>query len=172
MGGLGRGVSRDETVEIVTSFYNFLTTLPYLPPSTIQTPPAGGWPESDRQYLRKLGKSDTVRDLLTYLPYIDTRDWHIGYDTQPIHYTGQHVKLSFDHGFSLERALLSPQHEKIPEHVVALTYGEKYGSWLLFDTENGAWRSMTDLLEIDFHTSSNYFNFFIHRACNSGGDTY
>lgn len=140
MGEFGRGVSRDETVETITSFYNFLATFPYFPPSTIQTPPPQGWPESDKEHLRKLGKTDGVVDLLSHLPYIDSRDWHVGYDTQPLDYTGPHVKGALDHGFTLERALLTPQHEKIPEHVVALTYGEKYGTWLLLDTENGMYR--------------------------------
>jgi len=144
MGEFPRNVSRDDVVEAVTSFYNFLTTFPYLPPSAIQTPPPEGWPESDREIFRKLGKSDVVVDLLSHLPYIDTRDWHIGYDTQPIHYAGDELKRYMDWGFTMERALLHPWYEKIPEHVIALTYGEKYGSWLLLDTEQSMHRSMND----------------------------
>jgi hypothetical protein len=152
MGEFERGVSCDGTVQIVTSFYTFLTAFPYFPQSTIETPLHRGWPESDREYLCKLGKTDVIVDLLAHLPYMDTRDWHVGYDTQPLQYTGDHVTCTFDHGFTPITASLSPQHEKIPEHVVALTYGEKNGSWLLLDTENVKYMqgSMIDLPKIHY----------------------
>jgi hypothetical protein len=132
-----RHASRDDIVAAVTSFYDFLTTFPYLPPSAIETPPPEGWPESDRAVLRKLGKTDFVVELLSHLPYICDRAWHVGYDTQPLHYIGDDLKRYMDWGFSMERALLHPWNEKIPENVIALTYGENYGSWLLLDTEKG-----------------------------------
>ena len=138
MGELAPPVSRDEIVKATTSFYTFLTTFPYLPPSAIQTPPAGGWPQSDREVFRKLGKTDTVVDTLSHLPYIVDKDWHIGYDAQPIDYSGETVKRYMeDDNFAMDRACLHPYYQKIPAHVISLTSGENYGSWLLLDTQEG-----------------------------------
>lgn len=85
-------LSRDEMVAIISAFYNFLTTHPFLQTSNIKTPPALGWPPSIIDTWHKMEKSEAVIDLLTHLPYIDAKDWFWYHDTKPIDYTG-HLTL-------------------------------------------------------------------------------
>jgi hypothetical protein len=58
---------RNETVEIVSNFYIFLTTHGFLPASAIKAH-SEGWPGENCGAFRKMGKSDEVVDLLSYLP--------------------------------------------------------------------------------------------------------
>ena len=76
---------RNETVEIVSNFYIFLTTHGFLPASAIKTH-SEGWPGENCGAFRKMGKSDEVVDLLSYLPYIDYRTWEWLHDTNLINY--------------------------------------------------------------------------------------
>jgi hypothetical protein len=66
-------IPRNEIISIISNFYTFLTTHPFLPASAIKTPPPEGWPPEPYY---KIGKSSSVIDLLSHLPYIDHADWY------------------------------------------------------------------------------------------------
>lgn len=123
---------RHEIVKIISDFYNFLTTFPYLPASSIKAPPRDGWPEDVRETFRKMGKTDQVVDLLSHLPYVDSSAWEVFPDTEPIDYTSSRSLKRIDRNVSLD-----PPHCEIPDHVVSLTCGRNYGIWLLLDTTTG-----------------------------------
>jgi hypothetical protein len=123
---------RHEIVKIISDFYNFLTTFPYLPASSIKAPPRDGWPEDVRETFRKMGKTDQVVDLLSHLPYVDSSAWEVFPDTEPIDYTSSRSLKRIDRNVSLD-----PPHCEIPDHVVSLTCGRNYGIWLLLDTNTG-----------------------------------
>lgn len=61
--------SRDATIAAVTSYLQFLTKM-YLDEDRILMPPHGGWPEITDEFVKELGKTEEVGDLLRYLPYI------------------------------------------------------------------------------------------------------
>lgn len=62
----------DKFVKVVSDFYHFLTTFPYLPAFCMKVTPQNGWP--CRESLNKLQKSAEVLVLLCHLPYLDTSD--------------------------------------------------------------------------------------------------
>jgi hypothetical protein len=47
-------IPRNEIISIISNFYTFLTTHPFLPASAIKTPPPEGWPPEPYY---KIGKS-------------------------------------------------------------------------------------------------------------------
>ncbi|CZR68625.1 uncharacterized protein PAC_18524 [Phialocephala subalpina] len=131
-------LSRDEIVAIVTNFYTFLTTYPFLLPEHIKTPPASGWPSSTVDIWRKMGKSEAVLDLLAHLPYIDASYWDWFSDTKPINYIGR-LPLRRLNEFRWEdkRSHFEPFSMKLSKDVFSLTEGYNYGKWLLVDLKAG-----------------------------------
>jgi hypothetical protein len=131
--------SRDETVSAIKSFYEFLTTLPGLLTSAIQDAPPNGWPEIDSNTLAPLKKNEAVIDLLRYIPYIDNNNSRgtveIAYKTLALQFNRPAKKRPID--FSKLEGSYIPVGCELPEHVVALTKGGEYGSWLLLDTQEG-----------------------------------
>jgi hypothetical protein len=131
--------SRDETVSAIKSFYEFLTTLPGLLPSAIQDAPPNGWPEIDPNTLAPLKKNEAVIDLLRHIPYIDNNNSRgtveIAYKTLALQFNRPAKKRPID--FSKLEGSYIPVGCELPEHVVALTKGGEYGSWLLLDTQEG-----------------------------------
>ena len=123
---------RDEIVKIISDFYSFLSTFPYLPSSSIRAPPHEGWPEDIRETFRKMGKTDQVVDLLSHLPYLNTTAWEVFPETEPIDYISSRSLKRINRAVSLD-----PVHQKIPDHVVSLTCGRNYGIWLLLDMQSG-----------------------------------
>lgn len=61
-----------ETIDVVTSFYQFLQKLPFLEPSDIFYPPPEGWPHITQESFACLNKTYDVIELLRHLPYIDS----------------------------------------------------------------------------------------------------
>lgn len=133
--------SRDEAVSAIKSFYEFLTTLPGLLPSAIQYAPPGGWPEINSNTMAPLGKNEVIIDLLRHLPYIDSNSpgtVEIAYQTIAINFNrlAEKKPKQFTIGANLE-GFYVPVDCELPEHVVSLTKGRRYGSWLLLDTKEG-----------------------------------
>lgn len=149
--------SRDATISAVHSFYTFLTTLPKLSASSILTPPPDGWTDISATSHAILHKDATVIDLLRHLPYIredNEGSKQISYETSAIRFNEEAVKWYLDKAKEREEngwkwspmeALLEPAGAGIiPEYVVCLTTGKRYGSWLLCDTRAG---TITDFIQ-------------------------
>ena len=131
--------SRGEAVSAIKSFYGFLTTLPGLLPSAIRDAPPNGWAEIDSNTLAPLKKNGAVIDLLRYIPYIDNNNSggtvEIAYKTLALQFNKPAKNRPIDCN-KLEGSYI-PVGCELPEHVVALTKGGEYGSWLLLDTQEG-----------------------------------
>lgn len=128
---------RDEIVKTISTFYTFLVTNTLLPTTAIKTPPSKGWPEEYRQAFRKMGKSEEVVDLLSHLPYIDDPNWEWLNETKPINYISSLNLRRLNGDYESKRYLFEPSEFKFPSHVVSLTTGRLYGSWLLLDLHAG-----------------------------------
>lgn len=147
---------REVIVHAITSFYETLTTFPYLSPSAISTPPPSGWnsPEA-RGLLQREGKSEAVLDIVNHLPYLTNDQLHIHYDTVAIDWrvtgaagagagaadasgTQQLLRNALALPQTLPQAGLEPVLQTIPGHVIALTRATSpYGRWLLLDVAAG-----------------------------------
>ena len=127
--------SRDEAVAAVRSFYEFFTKTPSLDPSDIKYPPPEGWPGINVDSMAGLKKSAGVVDLLKHLPYTP---WsvQIAYQTHVIDYRASDTQSDIAGG-ELEGYIIPFGAGVIPEHVVPLTMGGRYGSALLLDTQEG-----------------------------------
>jgi hypothetical protein len=130
-------IDSDEIVEIVSNFYTFLTTHPFLPGSSLKTPPSEGWPEEYREVWRKMGRSKEVIDLLSHLPYIDDANWHWFHETMPINYTGSLNLRRINDNWESKRYLFQPPQQILPPHVFSLTNGRLYGIWVLLNVQAG-----------------------------------
>ncbi|KAI4195797.1 MAG: hypothetical protein LQ350_006991 [Teloschistes chrysophthalmus] len=127
-----------ETIEAFKSFYAFLTSLPYIPTSVLQHAPSTCWPSITIDAFAPLGKTPEVLELLRHLLYIGDHDWNIAYDTKVIRYNEGWVKDFLEQGEPLEYQSLKPFYcDNIPAHVIPLTSGGNYGSWLMCDTIEG-----------------------------------
>lgn len=148
---------RDAIARALQSYYTLLTEFPYLPSSAIATPPAEGWGPQHRAVFGRLGKSATVVDVLSHIPYLSTEEFQLNYDTAPLDWRGFRVKQALDlqsgagagasagsgEGgvVSLAQASLEPMLQTIPDNVISLTRPSNYGRWLLLDVDAG---TMTD----------------------------
>ncbi|KAG9965700.1 hypothetical protein KCU61_g1553, partial [Aureobasidium melanogenum] len=135
---------RDIAVEAIRSYYKFLTTIPAIQASDILEPPTGGWPSIITTSLAILGKDEIVIDLLRHLPYIrrtHSGNENISYDTVAINYSN--AKLRDNR--SLDN-LVPTAAGSLPAHVVSLTIGARYGSYLLLDTQQG---TITDYIMME-----------------------
>jgi hypothetical protein len=130
-------INRDEIIHIVSNFYNFLTTHPFLPASSIKKPPSEGWPEEYREIWRKMSRSEEVIDLLTYLPYIDDDNWLWFHETMPINYTSPLNLRRINEFWESKRYLFEPPQQILSPHVFSLTNGRLYGVWVLLDVQAG-----------------------------------
>lgn len=130
---------RDEIVKIITDFYTFLTTYPFLPATAIKTPPSDGWPREYRNVWKKMGKSAELIDLMAHLPYIDDKDWEWFPETKPINYLNPLNLRRIDHMWEDKRYIFEPpgDHNHLPDHVISLTVGRLYGKWVLLDVKAG-----------------------------------
>ncbi|KAF8854625.1 hypothetical protein BDZ45DRAFT_676825 [Acephala macrosclerotiorum] len=144
-----RAKTLSDIIEPIASFYNFLATFPYLPTCDIRVPPATGWPLSDVEKMRKLGKSDFAVEVLSHLPYI-TEDWDIAWETRSLSYIGPEINAICEALVAeeernaggpsqqlMEQYGFHPFYQHLPAHVITLTTATNYGYWLLLDTEAG-----------------------------------
>lgn len=122
---------RDQTVAIITSFYQFFATLPSISPSDIAYPPPGGWPDITPETHAALQKNDDVIDLYKHLPYLNKRP-EISYLTYASDWRLQNIESKIQ-SEAVEESAVGP----LPDYVAILTDGNKYGSYLLLDTQNG-----------------------------------
>lgn len=130
-----RSYSREEAVAAIRGFYEFFTKTPSLNPSDIAYPPPEGWPEINASTMAGLNKNEDVIDLLKHLPYTP---WlvQVAYQTHTIDYTSSQLQEDIAKG-RLEGYLVPFGAGVIPEHVIPLTTGHRYGSSLLLDTQEG-----------------------------------
>lgn len=151
--------SRDETVSAVLNFYNYLASIGAIPESAIKPAPDSGWEDISAETLAPLGKDDTVIDLLRHLPYIsDNVDGNrqIAYQTNPIVFNWHGIKWNVEK--NKIAGLLTPVGPgEIPSHVVCLTEGGRYGSWLLLDTQEGLFVCFSSVF-------LNFFCFFLENT--------
>ncbi|KAL8788605.1 MAG: hypothetical protein Q9195_007200 [Heterodermia aff. obscurata] len=130
--------SHSDTISLFSDFYTFLTRLPYIPISAVVHPPTTGWLSIDDDVFAPLGKTQEVLHLLRHLPYLEGEQWNIAYDTKVIPYHGSRVESHMKNSDALENSGLKPFGcDNIPAHVIPLTCGESYGSWLMCDTVKG-----------------------------------
>ncbi|KAH0027458.1 hypothetical protein KCU78_g3955, partial [Aureobasidium melanogenum] len=126
---------RDIAVEAIRSYHKFLTTTPAIQASGVLEPPIGGWPSITTTSLAASGKDEIVVDLLRYLPYIGrthSGNENISYDTVVINYNDNRLRNN-----GLFDSLVPTTTGKVPAHVISLTIGARYGSYLLLDTQQG-----------------------------------
>lgn len=136
---MSQGYSCNATVAAVRSFYEFLTILPSLSQSAILEPPLSGWPDINANSHELLRKNETVIDLLRHLPYIDEYAEgcsQVSYQTTVIQHNGPSARWSLSSD-NVEGTMEPVGCGKLPDYVVALTQGGRYGSWLLLDTHAG-----------------------------------
>lgn len=133
---------RQQIIQSVTAFCEFLTELPYVEPSEVLHPPENGWPNITKQKLAALSKNDEVIELLARLPYISTRGdegWcMIAPNTHLLDFRGDSVQKALEGGADLENPPnYVPPFIELPPWVVSLTTGGKHGWYLLLDTSDG-----------------------------------
>ncbi|EER42739.1 conserved hypothetical protein [Histoplasma capsulatum var. duboisii H88] len=129
------GYSRDETVSVITEYYDFLVDRGLLPASAILRPPAGGWPELPEDSLSSLGRTPAVNDLIRHLPFVKYRNiggFEIYWLTIAVDYrTGAGVNgediYNLQESFGINLA---------PSVMVYAMPAAEYGCWICFDVEN------------------------------------
>lgn len=128
---------RQEIITGLTDFYHFLSTLPYIEPAAVLTPPSTGWPNITRENFSELGKNDKVISLLKHLPYIDLsgHQYVIAPNTQSTDYRGE----VFQHDVTKESiGKCTPLGDvEFPEWVINLTHGNRDGTYVILDTTDG-----------------------------------
>ncbi|ORY11049.1 hypothetical protein BCR34DRAFT_565883 [Clohesyomyces aquaticus] len=130
--------NRDEIITSLTEFYEFLSTLPYVEPAAVLTPPSAGWPNITPENFAGLHKNDEVINLLKHLPYIDLshHEYIIAPETYPVDYRGE----LFQRDVTVEsvgRSLPLGDDVAFPEWVINLTYGSRDGTYVMLDTSDG-----------------------------------
>jgi hypothetical protein len=128
---------RQEIITGLTDFYKFLSTLPYIEPTAVLTPPSTGWPNVTVENFSGLGKNDEVIRLLKHLPYIDLsgNQYLIAPNTQPTDYRGE----IFQRDVTKENiGRCAPLGDvEFPEWVINLTHGNRDGTYMMLDTTDG-----------------------------------
>jgi hypothetical protein len=136
---------QQEIITQLTDFYQFLSTLPYIEPSAVLTPPSLGWPNVTKENFSELGKNDEVINLLKHLPYIDLsgHQYVIAPDTYPTDYRGE----AFQHEVTKESiGRCTPLGDvEFPEWVINLTHGSRDGTYVMLDTTDGKIQSRSIL---------------------------
>lgn len=114
--------SRDETVKAVLKFYQQIVRHPYLEDNVLIVPSLNGWDS-----INVHGKTETVLDLLRYLPYIRAADPFkrilIHWETVPICYSDNQSSEGI---------------YPLPAHCIYFTRSvDREGTSLILDTEEG-----------------------------------
>ncbi|GKT55253.1 alpha/beta hydrolase fold protein [Colletotrichum tofieldiae] len=150
---------RNEIVQVLTTYYSTLARACYFSPSDIQSPPPGGWTDSqlDVDALRALRRSDRVIDLLRRIPYVkpwidgeEPVQWPVLVRSRAIGYLrdgGDFTKWTVQGADGLSELSSLPFYETpagpmhLPPDVVALTRGYGTGTfgspWCIIDCETG-----------------------------------
>ncbi|KAH8173731.1 hypothetical protein LIA77_05150 [Sarocladium implicatum] len=131
--------SRDETVQAIRDYYDFLASM-YMDPSRIIRPPEGGWPALTPSNLEGFNKSDEVVQLLRRLPYI-AGDKPDPYLCRPHGAPGckfhDYTDDALNHDLNGLRSMTEGGFmDQVPSHVFGLLSGTEDDSFLL-DTELG-----------------------------------
>ncbi|PQE04305.1 Alpha beta hydrolase fold protein [Rutstroemia sp. NJR-2017a BBW] len=144
---------RNQITHLLTTYYQFLSTLPLIEAHDIVYPPPTGWINLANSTLPFLRKSDEVITLLQHLPYIRKNRGEAPYPISPdtfcLDYSSEDPKKVNSH-----QALISVT-KSIPEWVVPLTYPEdsNAGVWWLLDTSDG---TVTDWGRHGFESDYDY----------------
>ncbi|GAM83474.1 hypothetical protein ANO11243_014620 [Dothideomycetidae sp. 11243] len=140
----GSTYDQARVIAIVTNFYDFLATLPYVKPEHILRPPIEGWPSITREYfIDELRKSEEVYQLLKHLPYLDqNRDLQKQYQikpyTDPCDYRSAGLE-GYKWGLTIEDQITPLGEESIPAWCVPLAcqHEGQFGSYPVLDTSDG-----------------------------------
>jgi hypothetical protein len=128
---------QQDIIKCLTDFYHFLSTLPYIDPAAVLTPPSTGWPNVTRKNLSHLGKNNDVINLLKRLPYIDLsgHQYVIAPETQATDYRGE----AFQQDVTKQSVgkCTPPGDVQFPEWVINLTHGSRDGMYVMLDTTDG-----------------------------------
>ncbi|KAG8626629.1 hypothetical protein KVT40_005574 [Elsinoe batatas] len=119
-------LSREEIVETIRDFYEYLVRL-YIPKSALKLPPPGGWPNITAASTIDSGKSEFVVDLIRHLPYIEAEDDRDGNR----------------HNINFKCIVQDYSTRTAREHWIVLAWGyESYGKYLLLNTATGMMRNL------------------------------
>ncbi|PSS06899.1 hypothetical protein M430DRAFT_190065 [Amorphotheca resinae ATCC 22711] len=140
-----RDFQHQPLIETLTNFYNLLAETCYIQTSDILLPPHGA------NFNPSLGATDgfspSALTLLSQLPYLSEQCQTISLDggsTNPLSYLTDPFP---DEDGNLSRGswpdardptCLGDEEMKLPEHMVAITLGNLYGTWLIYDLESRA----------------------------------
>lgn len=150
--------SHHPLISALTTFYNLLVDLRYIPASNLVHPPQSRrYPITsiNRNAARDNGFSDAAIELAYQIPYITDEDYKIHYETHPLCYL-THVPDALEYGeelkdepeesltsqgeFAWEFARDPPWQERddlwIGRDVLVLTQGALYGTELIYDLSN------------------------------------
>ncbi|PQE24031.1 Alpha beta hydrolase fold protein [Rutstroemia sp. NJR-2017a BVV2] len=153
--GITSTYTRNQITHLLTTYYQFLSTLPLIEANDIVYPPPTGWVNLADSTLPFLRKSDEVISLLQHLPYIrknGVAPYPISPDTFCLDYSSEDLLVPAK--INSHEALMSVT-KSIPEWVVPLTYPEdsNAGVWWLLDTSDG---TVTDWGRHGFESDHNY----------------
>ncbi len=134
---------RDQVIAVVSEYYRFMAKMPIIEPEDVLWPPAGGWPNINKESFAVLGKNDEVIALLANLPYINMSGprYLVAPYTYPIDYRGQEFRSSLEKGEEnlRENGWYIPSFQEFPPWVISLTTGILHGDYLILDTSDGAY---------------------------------
>ncbi|EDN07656.1 hypothetical protein I7I51_04434 [Histoplasma capsulatum] len=129
------GYSRDETIAVITEYYDFLVDRGLLPASAILRPPADGWPELPEDSLSRLGRTPAVNDLIRHLPFVKYRNiggFEIYWLTTAVDYR----TVAGVNGEDIHNLQESFGINLAPSVMVYAMPAAEYGCWIYFDVEN------------------------------------
>ncbi|KAH8893960.1 hypothetical protein GQ53DRAFT_745365 [Thozetella sp. PMI_491] len=124
----------EETVSIISSFYNFLVRM-HAGESIewVEYPPPGGWPTIPYEEYRKMGYNDTVIALIRQLPYFGNAESGCEIMEHTWLHNWKSELHSWDHELEKREAPDAPGSP-----LICLTKCEEYGFNVYCDTSRGA----------------------------------
>ncbi|RDW66116.1 hypothetical protein BP6252_09751 [Coleophoma cylindrospora] len=127
-------------IDAITSFYHALAESCYIQPSDIHAPPYG--PEFNTSLGLSLGYTPESLELLSKLPYLseecDNAVQLDGASTTPLIYLTDPSNED-DWGMwkeSRDPLMQGDDAPLLPRNIVAVTWGQVYGQWLLYDLDS------------------------------------
>lgn len=132
-------------IAALASFYATLSDLSYISPSDVIFPsPQTGmhsFEDIDAERARHAGFSDEVIELIYRLPYLseDASDIQLAPNTTRITYLRQSED---DEGmYDDAREVLSQGRQDMPHQLLILTWGQVYGTYVIYDVQTGTYLS-------------------------------
>jgi hypothetical protein len=128
-------------ITALITFYRTLSDLSYISPSDIISPSqqTGMHAPSaiDAARARHAGYNDEVIDLMYHLPYLseEASDIQLASNTTKFSYLRQ--PGDEDGVFEEGRDALSQGRQDVPPHMLVLTWGQVYGTFVVYDVQTG-----------------------------------